>query len=615
MPEQANPLEIAREVLRRLATQRIPPTPENFREFYNKISGATTEEAFPERQLKMLAASLPRTTPEQLRLARRIEAAIQERNWNGFRNQMITLLGEQTAPAPAWSGLLGDLLTQLERRQAGLSETSKREALEHVLQANAADPDLLFTRLQGLVRGWTQAPSSNATSVETLSSELPAVAAPRPAAAAAAATSSGASGATSTATAGGATASAATAVAVSAIGSSDSLREVVAATLDNAIGMLLIDTPELADESRGLARELRTGLPGGEDEFLQRLQKFAYRVQWIAQDQSYIRQALLNLLQLLIENIGELVVDDKWLSGQMNVLLELFGKPLDKDVIEEVRERLRDVIFKQGTLKRSLSDAQTKMREMLASFVERLSELADSTGVFHGKMEAFAGRVSKAHGMDELSGLIEEIISETRHVQTRAHQSQAELTALRGTVDQAYREIARLETELEQASELVRHDPLTGALNRKGLEETIAREIARMRRRKSPLCMALLDIDNFKQLNDTFGHATGDEALRHIAGVVRENLRPQDSCGRYGGEEFVILLPDTVVDGAVGVLTRLQRELTKRFFLADNRKLLITFSAGVTQMGMEEEPAGALDRADQAMYRAKRAGKNRVETG
>ncbi|MEC5396632.1 GGDEF domain-containing protein [Uliginosibacterium sp. H1] len=606
MPEQSNPSEIAREVLRRLATQRIPPTPENFREFYNKISGAPNDETFPERQLKMLAASLPRATPEQLRLARRIEVAIQERNWNGFRNQMINLLGEQAAPAPAWSALLGDLLAQLERRQAGLSETSKREALEHVLQANASDADLLFTRLQGLVRGWAQAPSSTATAIETLgTADSPVTnALPRPVATAAAA-----------ATAASASLATAAASAVATAGGGSSLLEVVAATLDNAIGMLLIDTPELADESKALARELRTGLPGGEDEFLQRLQKFAYRVQWVAQDQSYIRQALLNLLQLVIENIGELVVDDKWLSGQMSVLLELFGKPLDKDIIEEVRERLRDVIFKQGTLKRSLSDAQSKMREMLASFVERLSELADSTGVFHGKMEVFAGRVSKAHGMDELSGLIEEIISETRHVQTRAHQSQAELTALRTTVDQAYREIARLEGELETASELVRHDPLTGALNRKGLEETIAREIARMRRRNSPLCMALLDIDNFKQLNDTFGHATGDEALRHIAGVVRENLRPQDSCGRYGGEEFVILLPDTVVDGAVGVLTRLQRELTKRFFLADNRKLLITFSAGVTQMGMEEEPATALDRADQAMYRAKRAGKNRVEAG
>lgn len=126
------------------------------------------------------------------------------------------------------------------------------------------------------------------------------------------------------------------------------------------------------------------------------------------------------------------------------------------------------------------------------------------------------------------------------------------------------------------------------------------------------MCLTMLDIDNFKHLNDTFGHRTGDEALKHLAEVIRTFTRPQDMVGRYGGEEFLILLPDTEIDAAVQATVRLQRELTKRFFLAENQRVLITFSAGVARIDPDEDPYSAIDRADKAMYAAKRAGKNRV---
>ena len=173
-------------------------------------------------------------------------------------------------------------------------------------------------------------------------------------------------------------------------------------------------------------------------------------------------------------------------------------------------------------------------------------------------------------------------------------------------------ELVKLHQELDRVSTQARHDPLTGALNRKGLEEAVEREISSVRRKETPLCMALLDIDNFKKLNDTMGHATGDVALTHLAKVARECMRPQDTLARYGGEEFVLLLPDTPLDKGIEAMTRLQRELTKRFFLAGTEKILITFSAGVAQLVPDETGAEAIKRADKAMYLAKRAGNNRV---
>jgi diguanylate cyclase len=589
MPEFGSPSDIAREVLRRLAMQRLHPTPENFRQFYDQIAGSVSEdEAFPERHLKQICSSLPRATPEQLRVAQQFETAIADSNWQVFKLQLISIVTAQTQTPINWVPVIRDLVTQWERRQLGLSAATKQDALERVLE-NHDDPAAVYSRLTGLVKGWAQLPTAKATNGNGDDS---AADAPTPVVAVPVSRN---------------------VQLVDLQDAPEGWREVLAHTLEHAVGMLLIDTPELTAEATELAGTLRN--PGESDgrAFDERLKRFSYKVQWVAQDQSYIRQALLKLLQLIIENISELVIDDKWLQGQMGILLEMFSRPLDKNVLEEMGERLRDVILKQGSLKRSLSEAQSRLHDMLASFIDRLGELADSTGAYHGKVSVFAQRITQASSLEELSGLVEDIMHETKLVEQNARTSQKELKDLRATVDQANREIARLGEELEQASALVRHDPLTGSLNRKGLEEMMDREIARSIRRNTQLCLAMLDVDNFKNLNDTLGHTTGDEALKHLAMVIRENIRPQDSSGRYGGEEFLLLLPDTSVEDAVCALQRLQRELTKRFFLHGNQKVLITFSAGVTELKQGETAQIAIDRADQAMYRAKRSGKNRVE--
>ena len=149
-------------------------------------------------------------------------------------------------------------------------------------------------------------------------------------------------------------------------------------------------------------------------------------------------------------------------------------------------------------------------------------------------------------------------------------------------------------------------------VNRRGLDEMFQTESARAQRRGTRLAVALLDIDHFKKLNDSLGHKGGDDALVHLAKVVRQHLRPQDVLARYGGEEFVILLPETGDTDAQQALVRLQRELTREFFMAEMQKIVITFSAGVTRLAEGESLESALKRADGAMYQAKQAGRNRV---
>ncbi|MCK6388276.1 MAG: diguanylate cyclase [Zoogloea sp.] len=579
MIDTTQPSDIARETLRQLALRRIAPTPDNYRALYHEIAGTPPDEVFPERALRQLAAALPRHNREALRIAQDIESAIGTGDWAALRGVLVTTLSNADSPELNLGALLRDLITEWDRRHAGLTQARKREMLDRVLSASGTQTERLVERLNGMLRSWSRNGDDDLPGGDAATAQ--------PAAAAAAA---GAPPATN-----------------------PLFAELLVMLLDGIATHAQSLEPGIADEALALAEAVRsTPPPLAPAELLERLQALRARLDWVTEDQHAVREALQRVLQLILENISELVVEDRWLHGQMVLMGELFSRPLDVRVLGELEVRLRDVIHRQTSLKHELDDAQTRLKEMLKTFVDRLGEFADSTGDYHTSIEESAGRIAAARDIAELTDVIADVMRETRAVQESTQRSRGEIEELRQQANQANAEIARLQAELEQTSELIRHDPLTGMLNRKGLDEALSREAAFAQRRGTPLCLGLLDVDNFKQINDTHGHQTGDEALQHLASVIRENVRPQDSVGRYGGEEFVVLLPDTTLDSAAAALVRLQRALTKRFFLARQQKLLITFSAGVAQLRSDEQPEHAVDRADKAMYIAKRSGKNRV---
>ncbi len=342
------------------------------------------------------------------------------------------------------------------------------------------------------------------------------------------------------------------------------------------------------------------------------LTNYGHRMSFAAEDQVEIKKTLLKLLHLIFENIGELSLDEQWLKGQMDALMTASSPPLTLRRLDDVERRLKDVICKQKDAKERAKEAQEDMRQMLATFIGRLSEMTQSTGTFSEKLLENSRQIELAKTIAEIAPVLKEVVGATRSMAAQSKAAGDELLAMRERATATEAELAKLHQELDRVSAQARHDPLTGALNRQGMDEAMDRELSQVRRKETPLSIALLDIDNFKKLNDAKGHATGDQALAHLAAVARESMRPQDSLARYGGEEFVILMPDTVLESGVDAMTRLQRELTKRFFLAGSEKLLITFSAGVAQLTEGESAVDAVKRADQAMYLAKRAGKNRV---
>lgn len=587
MTTPTNPFEIARETLRLLAARRTPPTPDNYLTLYHEISGTRPNTSqFPEKQLRTLAAALPRSSPDQLRLARLLDEAVKHENWEDYRNALADFVSSLAESQKlAWGGLISDLLTQWEAKHPGLTTARKREALDHVLSSTGTNPDNLFTRLQNLMRAWGEGKLEARNSDEA--DEPP---------------------------------PATTHSAMPASPSRESsllpeLRELMAFTLETAISTQLIEAPALSEEARALAVDIRQAKDSAAlQAFLTRLKRFAFKLELLAEDQAELRQSLLGLLRLMVENATELVLDDQWLHGQIAVVRDIIDQPLSQRGLDDAERRLKEVIFKQSQLKQSLQESKAYLQRMLAGFVDHLADFADATSDYHDKIEACAGRISSARDITELGSVLTDVMREMEAIQENAQKSRDDLRSTQSKVQESEARIRELENELASTSKLVRYDQLTGVLNRRGLEEMYEKESARATRHESPLCVGLLDIDNFKKLNDSLGHHAGDQALIHLAGVCREALRPQDTVARYGGEEFILLLPDASLDEAAQVLTRLQRELTKRFFMHDNDKVLITFSAGVTQLRPDDNQTSVIKRADEAMYQAKQSGKNRVCT-
>jgi len=249
-------------------------------------------------------------------------------------------------------------------------------------------------------------------------------------------------------------------------------------------------------------------------------------------------------------------------------------------------------------LERILRETRAQ-EEKLARLVDRLSDAlqAVAAGDFTSNVE----RDFSGDSADVLAFLVNNTIAELGTVVTESRRQAAEEKS------RLERLVADRTAELER---LATTDSLTGALNRRRLFEVAAAELARAARYEHPLCLAMLDLDHFKSINDRYGHAVGDEALRLVAAVTRERLRSVDVLGRYGGEELVVVLPQTPRDAAEIALERIRAAIAAIRLSAPEARVYI--SGGLVQARHDESLDEALSRADAALYQAKHGGRNRI---
>lgn len=198
--------------------------------------------------------------------------------------------------------------------------------------------------------------------------------------------------------------------------------------------------------------------------------------------------------------------------------------------------------------------------------------------------------------------------------QSESRQEYQDLARINNELATLQRELAKKNAQLEAAnrriSELIRTDSLTGLPNRRRVAEVVEQEMARIARHGGALSVVLSDLDRFKTINDTWGHGAGDDVLRAVAEVLRRQLRREDLPARWGGEEFLLVLPATPAERAVPLAERLRTAIASEVLLPDGRA--VTASFGVAQLGPGETWDALLRRADRALYDAKEAGRDRL---
>lgn len=390
-------------------------------------------------------------------------------------------------------------------------------------------------------------------------------------------------------------------------------RTMLVKTLDLVVVPQLDGMPEAQQRAHDLlqkAREAQTrdSILNLEDA----LKEILFTLEMHLDTQSQLQLHLLQLLRLLLVSMEALLLEDKWLQGPTAAVRDILSQPLNIESLGKAETTLKELIFMQGQLKPGLIEAKKTLKKMASIFVSQLSEISEATGDYQSKLENYREEISHSDEIQDLNHVLSRLLEDTQVISTVTQRSRVEILEAQNKVRDAEKQIYELTLQLDHINEIAHEDYLTGTLNRRGMDEALLREFNRADRFGMPLSIAMMDIDHFKQINDSMGHATGDQALAHLASVIKESLRATDVIARYGGEEFIILLPGTAEKDAISVITRAQRELTRNFFMHDNNRVLITFSAGVAERRPGEAADAVIGRTDKALYLAKNSGRNRV---
>lgn len=263
-------------------------------------------------------------------------------------------------------------------------------------------------------------------------------------------------------------------------------------------------------------------------------------------------------------------------------------------------------------LKSDVNDRMSNVSERMHARIEAVHEAIDSAmttaNAYSGSLQSASGDLERDISATAMKELADRLLSETRRMQETNRALEQKLEASRD-------DIASLQRDLDDVRRESLLDPLTKIANRKSFDEGMDAAIAEAGESDTPLCLMIIDIDHFKNFNDTYGHQTGDQVLRLVAMTLKSNIKGKDLAARYGGEEFVAILPSTDIEGAVIVAENIRRAIQAKELLkrSTNEKLgRITASFGVAAYKAGDTPAMLIERADRCLYAAKHAGRNRV---
>lgn len=260
-----------------------------------------------------------------------------------------------------------------------------------------------------------------------------------------------------------------------------------------------------------------------------------------------------------------------------------------------------------------LDDAAISAQKVLLEVLRVVNDFSGETETYNKGVDQYIDRISAHVGEDggNVKNIVKELVEATVNLKQSGESIQKKLT-------ESKEEINTLRKDLQQVTIEAQRDFLTGVFNRKTFEKIFDEMAVRMKETHKDMCLLMLDIDHFKRFNDKFGHLLGDEVLKIVARALTDVLKGRDVVARFGGEEFVVILPDTPVDGAMKVAETIRKTIAdkelKRKDTGENYGSL-TVSIGVARLRQNDSLPTLLKRADDALYQSKDMGRNRVTRG
>lgn len=598
------PAQIAKAALQRLAQARLEPTPENYARAYAMEAGAEAPTGqVPERVQQLLSRLVSLALPSGS--ARQdLQAKLREQRYDELLKQVDQLLDTAGpgAQAESLAQAIERLMRGLERGGRHWTLARRKDGVARVLEQSRTDSHKLAKRLNQLVTSWAKDEAGGEVETDGEGGT------PSQFFADALQDDSGfdALGADTSRTG-----------EREAPASSSAHWAEVGAELNGTVQHALRSSASEATPADALIRELDIAQvelrsQGATPQRAAQMAALCLRARHLLDHRRHLFDELGGLCRELSASLVDLAEDDSWARGQAEAMSNTLAQGLSGRGVRTVSELLSGTRERQ----RALRDERTKARDALKGLIQRmlseLGELGQHTDRFQNSVGRYADAIEQADSLESLAGTVREMVEESRSVQGLVAQTQARLTLEHDRASALTERVEQLEGELRRLSNEVHTDQLTQVANRRGLIQAFGIEQAKAERESSRIALALLDIDNFKKLNDSLGHHAGDIALKSLAERAQNSLRPGDMVARYGGEEFVLMLPETPLDEAQAVLVRLQRSLSAALFQHDGKDVFVTFSAGVTLYRPGETLEAALDRADVALYEAKHTGKNRA---
>ncbi len=601
-PAPATAAHIAKAALRRLAVERLEPTPENYERAYRHEAGESPAGSpLPARAQKFVDRLAQRAFDGES-VGVEIGQALTQARWDHAEHLFDNA---HRSSSDALATLIERIVRGVERGGLNWTPARRKEGIQRVLSSSRGDARRLQQRLSQLVNSWEGDGAATEVDVAHVDDALPASAA-----------SATAAGATPTDAVVADDDAAGAVQASPAAASNDSDWARVTQSLANALQQSLPREDanrQLSGELRRLTERLATEAMG--TPLADETAALCLRAERVLQHRHHLFEQLGKLCHELTSSLTDVAENDSWVKGQAEAMRLKIEEGLSARGVRAVSDMLHHARVRHAEVKAEREQARDALKHMIQQMLADLVELGSKTGDFHESVGRYADVIEDADSLEGLSGVVREMVAESKAVQTLVQQTQARLQEEHSKATDLSERVVKLEDEMRRLSDEVSTDQLTQISNRRGLMQAFEAERARLERHGGHLSIGLLDIDNFKRLNDELGHSAGDEALKSLASIVTKTLRPTDHVARYGGEEFVVLLPQTPADEGEQILTRLQRSLTNGLFMHKDKQVFVTFSAGVTGYKLEERIEDSLERADQALYEAKRTGKNRTCIG